>query len=137
LENDHQYRREGAKPTDQERTLPTILVVPAYNAETMLSGEYLPRFIRRAIQAKEIEKWARNDTPRWHFLQRRQEYQIPELVLDFRVYYCIDSDAFYENYASSDHHYLGTLDKLYRENVSDRFAFYLARIGLPEPSTSA
>lgn len=137
LQKDHEYRLAGAPADDRESMLPTILIVPAYNAQTMLGGEYLPNFVRRKIHKREVEEWAKNNTPRWHFLQGRQDYQIPELVLDFKVYYCIDSTAFYENYASSESHYLGTLDKLYRENVSDRFAFYLARIGLPEPNVSA
>ena len=69
-----------------------------------------------------------NQDPRYHFLRKDLDLQVPELVIDFKHYYTIPRDFLYEKI---EHHYLGTMSELFREFLSQRFAFYLSRIGLP------
>lgn len=53
---------------------------------------------------------------------------IPELVIDFKHYYTIPTEEMYEAYKEN---YLASVEPLYREDLSQRFANYLSRIGLP------
>lgn len=66
---------------------------------------------------------------RFHFLDQDQELQVPELVVDFKHYYAIPRDTLFRMY---EKHYLATINQLFREFLSQRFANYLSRIGLPD-----
>lgn len=129
LDRDHEQRFGYCPGVDR---LLSAIVVPAFPAERCQSSEFLPELLGRVIGKKEIARYANGEHPRYHVLQGRQDWQIPDLLIDFRMYCSVDIDSFYVEYVASDGHYLGSLDALYRENLSDRFAFYLARIGLPE-----
>ena len=54
-----------------------------------------------------------------------------EYVIDFKHYFTINVEQAIK-YKSNKDKFQFTLDKLFKESVSQRFANYLSRIGLPE-----
>ncbi len=67
---------------------------------------------------------------RFHFLVADSKMQVPELVIDFKHYYTMPRNAIYMMIL--DEHYLVTIRELFRESLSQRFSYFLSRIGLPE-----
>jgi hypothetical protein len=131
LENDFDSRppkKESKHPHD--KFLQSILVCPAYPAEKLRKGTHLES-LELTMQHLNSKKWndvKNNDAPRYHFLSNDDNLQIPNLVLDFKHYYTIPREILYQK---KDEHYLATINLIFRENLSQRFAFYLSRIGLP------
>jgi hypothetical protein len=128
LEGDHNNRIND-KDT-QDKYLQSILVCPAYYAEKLRNGTHLEQ-LELKMEYQNSKKWktiTNNDNPRYHYLIECKEYQIPELTIDFKHYYSIPRDILYKEIK---HHYAGSLNELFRESLSQRFAYYLSRIGLP------
>ena len=69
-----------------------------------------------------------NDNPRYHFLNKSELTDLPELVIDFKRYYSVSRDYLYEIYNNC---YSISLNELYREDLSNRFFNFQSRIGLP------
>ena len=72
-----------------------------------------------------------NEIPRYHHLDRYDDYNIPDLIIDFKHYYTVQRMRLYEEVSQT---YLATVNELFRESLSQRFAQYLSRIGLPDLS---
>jgi hypothetical protein len=111
------------------------LFSPAFPSDIIREGKHLKDIFN--IQTERISTYPfriikRNENPRYHMLTQFSELQIPELILDFKAYYAIPFDSFMENYKE---HYLATTNELFREDLSQRFAFYLNRVGLPVIAT--
>ncbi|WP_292474386.1 hypothetical protein [Methanosphaera sp.] len=53
---------------------------------------------------------------------------ISPIVFDFKRYYTVSTSYIYSVFSD---YYLISLNELYRENLSSRFANYLSRMGLP------
>jgi hypothetical protein len=131
LEHDFNNRVNLTSP-DHDKYVPTILLAPAYLADTFRIGDHL--------QAQNLkmgrfnsERWKslrQNQLYRYHYLSSSQDLQIPELVVDFKHFFTAPREKFYADFISS---YLASLHDLFREDFSNRFAYYLSRIGLPEP----
>lgn len=129
LERDF-YNRSQINPTTQDKFLQNILVCPAYDATKFRHGQHLESF------ELTMEKWNSDNykrikdqnNARFHFLESYLEFQVPELVVDFKHYYTIPRETLTKMYAD---HYLVTINQLFRECLSQRFAHYLSRIGLP------
>ncbi len=131
LEEDYNCRSEDKKTT---QIIESLLVCPAFQSEKFKEGTYLKNFDvnRGPIEEKDFDKKykSNNHQYRFHYLEKGGgDFQIPSLVLDFKWFYTIPRNFFYIVYL--DKHYLGTLDELFRESLSVRFANYLSRIGLP------
>ncbi len=128
LEWDFNYRSEGKK--NQDKYLHSILVCPAYPSESLKQGIHLDNIGFR-MEKFDPKRWSiikQNNNLRYHFLEMNRVFQIPELVIDFKHYYTIPRDKLYADFAKG---YLGTINSLFREQLSQRFAYYLSRIGLP------
>ena len=68
-----------------------------------------------------------NNNPRYHYLTDINE-ELPNLIIDFKIFYTLPYDYIFLNY---DDYYTCSLNELIRENLSQRFFNYHARIGLP------
>jgi len=115
----------------QDKYIPSILLCPAYLAESLKEGKHLAE-LHLKMDRKNKDKWAdikNNEVPRYHYLQNDASLQIPLLTIDFKHYFTIPRDELYKVFKD---HYIGTVNELFREALSQRFAFYLSRIGLPE-----
>lgn len=128
LELDHKNHVESKD--NQDKYLISILVCPGYIAEYFREGNHLKEyhFKMEKINSERWRKIKNNQNPRYHFLKRKRRFQIPDLVIDFKHYYTIPRDVLYKNFRD---HYIGSINELFREALSQRFAYYLSRIGLP------
>ena len=69
-----------------------------------------------------------NEDPRFHFLHFEDGFKLPDMVVDFKHFYTINTDYLYQNIDKR----VCSLSELYREKLSQRYAYFLSRIGLPE-----
>ncbi|VVB59684.1 Uncharacterised protein [uncultured archaeon] len=124
------FEHHAATGTNHDKFLQSILVCPAYSAEAFREGSHLKTMdlVMEKINSSQWNILIKNQNSRYHFLQNHRELQIPNLVIDFKHYYTIPRDILY---TEAKNHYLGTINELFRESLSQRFAYYLSRIGLP------
>lgn len=83
--------------------LHNILLLPAFPAELMKSGEHLKDvyYIKTEPLSRKIwERLTKNATSRYHYLPAYQSHQIPELLIDFKAYYTVYSQLIISSYAS-------------------------------------
>lgn len=123
--------RQPKEPEKHDAYLHNILLCPAYNAEKLKDGTHLDD-LKLTMEYQNSERWGlikRNNNSRYHFLERDESLQIPEAVVDFKHYYTIPRDAIYEK---MNGHCIGTVSELFRESLSQRFTYYIGRIGLPD-----
>lgn len=115
-----------------DKLLPTILVCPAYQALLFRTGDHL-QHLGRKMESYTGKRWdliEQNNNPRYHYLVKWLDLQVPDLVLDFKHFFTMQTELMIGWYGD-DRHYVARLGYLYREDLSQRFAAYLARIGLP------
>lgn len=122
------YKRSSEK---RDKFIQSILVCPAYVAESFKGGQHLESqsLVMQDYHGKTWPLIKDNNNSRYHFLKKNEELGIPDLVIDFKQYYTIPTHILYKFYKQ---HYVGSLMPLFREALSHRFAFYLSRIGLPD-----
>lgn len=138
LEQDARYRRKKEKPpSNDDKKLFSVLVVPLYNAEHVFAGQHLSELglTMAPINRKRTPgaMLMQNERPRYHYLDFAPDVPIAPSVADFKHYFSV-SAAYLESARAQN--FVCRLSELYREDLSQRFAFYLARIGLPEPPQS-
>lgn len=112
--------------------LPSIKVYPGFTEAEFRKGEHLKDVFKIKTTNCNSDQWKKikqNLDPRFHYLSRCPEKQIPELVIDFKVYFTINMAYFLTFYKEA---YLATINELFRESVLQRCCFYSSRIGLPE-----
>lgn len=88
-----------------------------------------------------MQKWTsdlwkpikRNRESRFHTLKGSEEFEFPDLVMDFKRFFTLPREYVYENLQNR----VAAVDDLYREAISQRFAYYLSRIALPEASEAS
>ncbi|NPV61890.1 MAG: hypothetical protein HPY61_04545 [Methanotrichaceae archaeon] len=129
LEQDFKCRTTAEKNDD--KILQAILVCPAYGWEDFIKGDHLKDF---NLKMESINSNKRNliktqQVARFHYLEEDPESQIPSLVIDFKHYYTLPVEFLCYIYKR---HYVTSMNELFRESLSQRFSFYLSRIGLPE-----
>jgi hypothetical protein len=131
LEHDFNNRAEQ-DPAKKDKYLQSLLICPAYPAEGFRNGDHLEK-LGMKMEAFNSKIWpfiVKNTNPRYHYLQEDLDRQVPPLVVDFKHYLTAPRDVVYRD--SFQDHYLATMEILYRDNLSGRFAHYLSRVGLPE-----
>lgn len=117
-----------------DKCIPSILSCPAFPAEEVREGFHLFETDYVVMDEKgnpKKTKWKsikRNETPRYHYIEGDTIHQIPELVIDFKRYYTIPKKYLYSIHNS---HFMASLNELFRDDLSSRFAHYQSRIGLP------
>lgn len=135
LEQDARYKKK-IEPSNDDKRLFSVLVAPLYNAEHVFQGQHL---VDLGLNMMLINKGKtdgktlmQNERPRYHYLDFPDEVPIVASITDFKHYFSV-SVAYLEKIRSKN--FVCRLSELYREDLSQRFAAYLARIGLPEPTT--
>lgn len=116
----------------QNTKLLSVLVVPLYNAEHVFEGSHLSDL---DYQMEPISKkrtpgttLMQNERPRYHFLDFPTDVPLVASVADFKHYFSVHV-SYLESVKGKS--FVCRLSDLFREDVSQRFASYLARIGLP------
>jgi hypothetical protein len=118
----------------QDKWLVSVLVAPLYVAEHVFSGKHLEllKLRMQQIQSKtEIRLLKQNRLPRYHYLEFQEEVPIVPSIIDFKHYFSVNSVYLQE---LRNRNYVCTVSSLYREQISVRYASFLARIGLPTPT---
>ena len=134
LESDYRNRSKKAEEQDtQDKFLHSILICPAYLAEKLKQGVHLkgPGF-DLTMERYNSKRWdiiQDNKNERYHYLTADLNLQIPNLAIDFKHYLTIPRSQLYD---SRGQNYIATINELHREALSQRFAYYVSRIGLPE-----
>lgn len=129
-------KRSVEVDASEDKILDTILVCPAYPHEAFLEGKHIPGRVmlnqgnsrERLSTSKKLK--TNEKLNRYHYLPAIDR-AMPDLVLDFKRFHTVPLDVIDEVYGET---YLRSLRELHREKLSQRFANYLSRIGLPGDS---
>ena len=120
-------------PSNDDKRLFSVLVAPLYNAEHVYAGTHLSDLnmtMAKINKTKSAGKYLRqNERPRYHYLVFPQDIPIVSSVVDFKHYFSVNA-AYLDSIRGEK--FVCHVSELYRESLSYRFAFYLARIGLPD-----
>ena len=139
LEQDAKYKAKGqTPPADDDKRLLSVLMVPLYNAEHVFQGEHLTdlsmtmtKSTRRRTPGTSLMQ---NERPRYHYLEFPDEIPIVPQIADFKHYFSSHL-SYLESLRRKQ--FVCRISDLFREDLSQRFAAYLARIGLPESKKAA
>ena len=141
LQQDSVYRiEETLTPNTDNSKLFSVIVAPLYNEELFLAGEHLndsktitmkmvgiPRYNKKKKQTTQYNNLVQNKTPRYHHLAFNK-IDIVDSIIDFKHYFTVNIDNLMKE---KDSKFVCKISELYREDVSQRFASFLSRIGLP------
>ncbi|HII95320.1 MAG TPA: hypothetical protein HA367_06270 [Candidatus Methanofastidiosum sp.] len=122
---------------------PNLLLVPAFLMEDFKSGIHLKKafdITQKVHNGKEIDKIKNNTNEiRFHYLPyykgkyKNKIFSVQEMVIDFKIYFTLPINTIFNEYMEK---YVATINELYREALSVRFANYISRIGLPNQITN-
>jgi hypothetical protein len=70
-----------------------------------------------------------NANPRYHYLDFPKDCPLVPSVVDFKHYFSVSPEQLREHAKAS---FICRLAPLYREDICQRFAAFLSRIGLPD-----
>lgn len=132
LEHDFVNREE--ETDNDDKILLSAIVAPLYNVEHVYNGEHLEylgrkmRIIERRPKKTENKYLKQNQISRYHYLEFPEDANIVPSVIDFKHYFTVNLLYLM---AIKDTNFVCKVGKLYRERISQRFANFLARIGLP------
>lgn len=134
LEQNARYRGDR-KPSSDDKRLFSVLVAPLYNAEHVFQGMHLSDLDLRMepINKKRTPGTTliQNERPRYHYLNFPDDIPIVAQIVDFKHYFSVNVS--YLDWIRGKN-FICRISELYREDLSQRFAAYLARIGLPDLS---
>jgi hypothetical protein len=133
LEQDARYRGRQTPPSTHDKKLFAVLVAPLYNAEQVFLGQHLSdlQLTMETINKKRSpgQLLMLNERPRYHYLDFPSEVPIVPSIVDFKHFFSV-SVTYLLKVRSKN--FVCRLSELFREDLSQRFAGYLARIGLPD-----
>ncbi len=132
LAQDYRVRWSREETPNQDKMLFSVLVAPVYNVEHVYTGEHLDRIgmhmtpiNRKKSPGTNLRK---NETPRYHYLAFPDDVPIVDSVIDFKHYFSANVQELKKLKRTK---FVCRVADLYREDVSQRFAGFLSRIGLP------
>ncbi len=133
LEQDHKTRTGDRALAGEDKLLFTVLLAPIYNIEHVLAGHHLRKLERKCQTISRNrtpgQNLVQNLNPRYHTIDLGPEGGIPTSVADFKHFYTVSIERLLRLKESA---FICSLEPLYREDLSQRFSSFLARIGLPE-----
>lgn len=128
------YESRTHEKGNQDKYLFSGIVVPIYNYEHFILGEHLSKLNQEMAKIStrpdktDNKNLRNNETPRYHYLEFDGTVPIVNSVIDFKHYFTVSINQLQE-YKNTN--YVCTVSDLFRERISQRFANYLSRIGLP------
>ena len=142
LQEDSKYyvKVREAKPSNDDKKLLSVIVAPLYNEEMFLQGQHLNdetlKYTMQIINKKtkgnlttQYKFLIRNEIPRFHHLKFKETDPIVDQVIDFKHYFTVNVEDLTN---TKDDKFVCKVSQLYREHISQRFAYFLSRIGLPD-----
>lgn len=116
--------------SNQDKSLLSVLICPAYILEHFALGTHIGSWDMRKFNSSDIDKLKGNDSyKRYHYLCGDAMLSVPDLIIDFKHFFTVPREYMY---SIKNGLYVASLSELFREELSQRFANYLSRIGLPE-----
>ena len=118
--------------TNKNSRLLHYIVAPVFNFDSFKIGNHWGSLFDTSKKYKndgtEISKIIKNEDPRYHYLHFDAESGLPDMIIDFKHFFTVSSDYLRNNLDKR----VRAVNELYREKISQRFAFYISRIGLPD-----
>jgi hypothetical protein len=115
----------------------SVLMAPLYNVAHVYQGAHLSELDVRMEQVPNRGSTGNflrnNERPRYHYLEFEDDVPIVPSVIDFKHYFSATVKYLMELKPTS---YVGTVAPLFREDIAQRFATYLSRVGLPGPAAT-
>lgn len=111
--------------------LPNVLFLPAFPENYVKDGEAykgLYNVIQKGKNSEGIKKIKSGQDNRYYYLHENMTVKISASIIDFKHYLTIPYEIVKLHYAKT---YRATINSVFREDLSRRFATYLSRIGLP------
>jgi hypothetical protein len=123
--------RWSKKVTNDDKMLFSVLVAPLYNLEHFRAGEHLLDLDRKMqrINSDAVRLVKSNQNPRYHYVEFPQDVPIVPSVIDFKHYFSLNVEHVKR---AKPKHFVCKIAEVYREDISQRFASFLSRIGLPD-----
>ncbi|TGL80878.1 hypothetical protein [Leptospira yasudae] len=125
-----QNKNERLKNLDKnDKFLISILAAPLYIAEHIFDGNHLTEIkIKTEKHSSDSKKKIKqNQNQRFHYIELDKVFNLPPLVIDFKHYFSITLNSLEKQMENK----ICAIEPIYRESISQRFAHYLSRIGLP------
>ena len=128
----------GGEPTfnlnlNQTISLINEVTAPLYNVEYVYLGEHLSELNMKmeGINRKRSPgvNLRNNLIPRYHFLEFPENIPIVTSIIDFKHYFSVNVKYLHKIKKTN---FICSVSSLFRESISQRFAYFLSRIGLPE-----
>ena len=130
---EHDFNAHNEQSANQDKYLPNVLILPAYLEPEFKSGKHRGEsIVAETYNSERFKIIKQNNNARFHFINKFEDLQIPDLIIDFKHLYTINRDFIYNNI---NRNYLASICEIYREGISHRYSHYLSRIGLPDRET--
>lgn len=123
------------KPRNHDKKLFSALVAPLYNCAHFLLGEHLSDLsmtMQKVDSSTNQQNLRNNMLPRYHYLGFDRTAPLVPSVVDFKHYFSVNIEHMKMDIRRK---FVCRLAPLHREDLSQRFAAFLSRIGLPDPAT--
>ena len=131
LEQDYLFRNADPPKNTQDKWLISVLVAPLYNAEHVYTGQHLSDLgitMELIPNRTPRDYLLKNERPRYYYLEFDERTPIVPSIIDFKHYFSVDIEFLQKEKNAK---FVCSVSDIYRVSISDRFAHYLARIGLP------
>ncbi len=137
LSQDYKVRWSRKETKDQDKKIFSVIVAPLYNSEHVFNGEHLDQLeMKMQTISKKTpgQKILINENPRYHFLAFPEGIPLVPSIIDFKHYFTVNVEYLKR---IRKQNFVCKIAPLYREDLSQRFASFLARIGLPDQISSS
>jgi hypothetical protein len=131
LASDYRIRWSDPPPATQDQQLMSVLVAPVYNAEQVFLGTHLSDLnLKNQTHTGSKKDYIKtNQNQRYHYFDPGQNAPLPASVIDFKHYFSMPVQKLK---SLKEKHWVFKISEIYREQICQRFANYLSRIGLPD-----
>jgi hypothetical protein len=117
-------------PVKKDKILRSILLCPAFPADDVLAGTYVPEAKRWSGVEKKILLDNRDE--RYHILQQEPPLLQETLALDFKLIVPAHPEYLHSLVRSDPNKMVAVLSSPYRDRLVQRFVGYLGRIAEPD-----
>jgi len=129
----HQRWSTKNMSNNQDKWLLSVLVAPLYNIEHVYEGEHLSELnmVMQKIKRNKTpgQYLIQNKIPRYHYIKFPNDVEVVDSVIDFKHYFSVNIECLK---SIKKDNFICRVSELFREDISIRFANFLARVALPE-----
>lgn len=122
-------RGTGGKP---RKAMLSYLVAPVYNAAQLMAGTHLIDLgmeLKKLESRTEMQSMRNNAHPRYHYLEFGADVPVADAIVDFKHYFTASPAHLRERKKNG---FIRRLAVPHREALSNRFAAWTSRVGLPD-----